>query len=65
MHVLVTGARAKTGAPLIDLLAQEPGAVVRAGTRDPHLVSPSSAGVRPVRFDWDDPPTRLISLVGR
>ena len=55
--VLVTGARAKTGAPLTDLLAQEPGVVVLAGTRDPRLMRAGTAAVRPVRFDWDDPTT--------
>lgn len=53
-HVLVTGARAKTGAPLTDLLAQDGAILVRAGSRDPSLVRADHDRVEAVRFDWDD-----------
>ncbi|WP_205471095.1 hypothetical protein [Nocardioides sp. SYSU D00038] len=52
-HVLVTGMRAKTGAPLVDLLAADPRVVVRGGTSDPAAVHRD--GVKPVAFSWDDP----------
>lgn len=53
-HVLVTGARAKTGAPLTDLLAQDGAVVVRAGSRDVRLLESDRDRVEAARFDWDD-----------
>ena len=51
-RVLVTGARAKTGAPLSELLAQRRDVEVLGGSSDPARVT--QPGVRPVRFSWDD-----------
>jgi uncharacterized protein YbjT (DUF2867 family) len=52
-HVLITGVRAKTGAPLAHLLADERDVHVRGGSTDPASVD--MPGVTPVRFSWDDP----------
>lgn len=54
-RTLVTGARAKTGAPLIDLLRQRPDVEVLAGSSNPARLDPD--GVVPTRFDWDEPDT--------
>jgi uncharacterized protein YbjT (DUF2867 family) len=52
-HVFITGVRAKTGAPLAHLLADEPDVRVRVGSAEPASVD--VPGVTPVRFSWDDP----------
>ena len=51
-RVLITGVRGKTGAPLAQLLTED-GVEVLGGSSDPATVA--LAGVRPVRFAWDDP----------
>lgn len=51
-QVFVTGMRAKTGAPLIDLLASDPNVKVRGGTKDPAAVH--AEGVTSTAFTWDD-----------
>jgi uncharacterized protein YbjT (DUF2867 family) len=63
-HILVTGARAKTGAPLTDLLAQDREVSVRAGTRDVGLVRAAHDRVSPVHFDWDDRATWQAAIEG-
>ncbi|HKG38144.1 MAG TPA: NAD(P)H-binding protein [Conexibacter sp.] len=52
-HVLVTGARGKTGREVTDQLRDKPGVTVRAGSSDPSTIAPA-AGVEPTRFDWAD-----------
>ncbi|NYE36117.1 uncharacterized protein YbjT (DUF2867 family) [Nocardioides cavernae] len=59
--VLVTGARAKTGAPAVRQLAAA-GADVRGGSSDPGGVR--VPGVTPVRFSWDKEETWAPSLDG-
>ena len=54
-RILVTGARAKTGTPLVDLLRERSDVDVLAGSRDPSKLD-LPAGL-PVAFDWDDPST--------
>ncbi len=51
-RILVTGARAKTGAPLVDLLRDRSDVDVLAGSRDPSKLDHRDA--LPVAFDWDD-----------
>ena len=48
--MLITGVRAKTGAPLAALLAGQPDVEVRGGSSDPAKVN--IVGVNPVRFSW-------------
>lgn len=51
-RVLVTGARAKTGAPLVDRLSRRDDVDLRAGSSDPtRLGLADDSGVR---FSWDD-----------
>jgi uncharacterized protein YbjT (DUF2867 family) len=52
-RVLVTGVRGKTGVPLAELLVARGGVEVLGGSSSPGTVALD--GVRPVRFDWDDP----------
>lgn len=54
-RVLITGVRAKTGAPLADLLSQRADVEVRGGSSDPAQVR--SEAITPVRFDWDNSST--------
>lgn len=51
-EVLITGVRAKTGAPLAALLSGRTDVLVRGGSGDPDQVR--LAGVEPVAFSWDD-----------
>lgn len=60
-RVLVTGVRAKTGAPAARLLVER-GVAVRGGSSDPGRVH--APGVEPVRFDWDDEATWGPALDG-
>lgn len=59
-RVLITGGRAKTGAPLAALLAQRPGVEVLGGTSDPDRLQVQ--GVVPVAFSWDDPATGAAAV---
>ncbi|GAA5140804.1 NAD(P)H-binding protein [Nocardioides marinquilinus] len=60
-RVLVTGVRAKTGAPLAEILLAE-GVAVRGGSSDPATVD--ADGVEPVAFSWDDPGGWPVALDG-
>ncbi|WP_114559392.1 NAD(P)H-binding protein [Desertihabitans aurantiacus] len=63
MHrVLITGVRAKTGAPLATLLADRADVEVRGGTSDPSRVD--VPGVGAVRFTWDDPASWEAATAG-
>ncbi|WP_151526361.1 NAD(P)H-binding protein [Serinicoccus kebangsaanensis] len=61
-RVLVTGVRAKTGAPLADVLSARGDVHVRGGTRDPSGVD--LANVQAVPFGWDDHDTWGSALNG-
>ncbi|NHC43684.1 NAD(P)H-binding protein [Motilibacter aurantiacus] len=52
-RVLVTGARGKTGVPMVELLLARGRVEVLAGSSDPAAVN--VAGARPTAFSWDDP----------
>jgi uncharacterized protein YbjT (DUF2867 family) len=51
-RVFITGVRAKTGAPLAELLAQQQGVEVAGGTRD--LTQVDVPGVEATLFSWSD-----------
>lgn len=59
-RVFVTGARAKTGRPLAQELAQRDDVIVRGGTNKPSEIS--MPGVEIVRFSWSDRSTWQAAL---
>ncbi len=53
-RILVTGARGKTGRPVVRLLQDRPGVAILAGTSRPAALDAVAAPVRPTAFDWHD-----------
>ncbi len=55
MRVLISGVRAKTGAPLAEILRDRPDLEILGGATHPDRIN--LPGIQPVAFDWDDKST--------